>query len=122
MKTAELSGALLDFWIAKTEQKKPYLSVVDGQCRIGWSLDKVPCQSNPGIIYSPSNNWEQGGPLIERERINIVSPRHDYWAASPKDKTYIGQQVGETPLIAAMRAYVASKFGDQVPDLEQLGS
>lgn len=63
----------------------------------------------------PSTDWEMGGPIIERERITV---RADFsteqpgeWAAMCKAGGY-GE--GPTFLIAAMRAYVASKLGDEV--------
>lgn len=43
---------------------------------------------------------------------------HIDWAASVDDPqvAYTVQYFGETPLVAAMRAYVASKFGEEVND------
>lgn len=65
-----------------------------------------------------STDWAQGGPIIEREGINLVhqGDAHD-WDASLWD--YAEQDwhlhtEGPTPLIAAMRCYVASKLGDEV--------
>ena len=61
--------------------------------------------------FLPSTRWEHGGPIIEREGISIVlmgaanRPLDDYWAAECGDS----RGVGRTPLIAAMRAFVASK-------------
>jgi hypothetical protein len=60
--------------------------------------------------YDPSTNWEHGGPIIERERINLWNEGHD-WEASLYGKHIVW---GETPLVAAMRCYVASKLGDEV--------
>lgn len=69
-----------------------------------------------------SSNWANGGPIIERERINLVSQgdAHD-WVASRWDyeaSDWTGHTPGPTPLIAAVRCYVASKLGDvvEVPD------
>lgn len=68
--------------------------------------------------YIPSEDWEQGGPIIEQEMINLVSQgdAHD-WVASRWDyeaSDWAGHITGPTPLIAAMRAFVASKLGDVV--------
>jgi hypothetical protein len=60
--------------------------------------------------YNPSRDWMQGGPIIERERINLWNEGHD-WEASLYGKHIVW---GETPLVAAMRCYVASKLGDEV--------
>ena len=57
-----------------------------------------------------STDWAQGGPIIEREKIVLINPTfHHFGTEYPwlawKDEVY-GE--GETPLIAAMRCYVAS--------------
>lgn len=68
--------------------------------------------------FSPSTNWEHGGPIIEREEINIVAPSLDsvewerLWSADQHERQEI--YYGPTPLIAAMRAFCASKLGDEV--------
>ena len=69
-----------------------------------------------------STDWAQGGPIIERGGI-AISP-HDTlgWAAFQSHTAIDGviykDYFGPTPLIAAMRCYVASKLGDtvDVPD------
>jgi hypothetical protein len=110
MKTSELEGALLDYWVARAEGLDAELS--DGVCFI----------PRTGVIFRASTNWAQGGPIIERERIEI-NPRSDRgyweWCAVPllNDAEWWERfQYGITPLVAAMRAYVASKFGDEVAD------
>ena len=63
-----------------------------------------------GIPYwRPSKDWSQGGPIVEREGIDLASPSPIapewcamFWRSSNK-------QSGPTPLIAAMRCFVASK-------------
>ena len=76
-----------------------------------------------------STNWEQGGPIIEREDIsfrkyhNPTNEAHGkYYARVCREsgrivqwhKTTGHQMTGPTPLIAAMRCYVASKLGEEV--------
>lgn len=68
-----------------------------------------------GWGYTPSTDWAQGGPIIERERITV---RADFstvvrneWAAFG---AAVGYAEGPTPLIAAMRAYLAAKHGETV--------
>jgi hypothetical protein len=95
MKTSELTGAALDWAVAKCE---------------GYQLDLVPEGS-----YTPSTDWAQGGPIIEREAITVSegSPVAGLeWMACDRGSTHI--QHGPTYLIAAMRCYVASKLGDTV--------
>lgn len=72
--------------------------------------------SNQG---SPSTDWAVGGQIIDRERINLqpvysMDGRFLYWTA--KSREWVLDMDGPTPLIAAMRAYVASKFGEEVPE------
>lgn len=109
MKTSELTGALLDYWVARAAGVIP--------ARAGALLVD-------GKPYFPSTNWAHGGPIIEHARIEL---RHfnDGWCAQILNKPYFygtdystvgtGGRIN-TPLIAAMRCYVASKFGDEVPD------
>lgn len=72
-----------------------------------------PMRQDPKI-YSPSTDWHQGGAIIERERIDVVSSVYkDDWSAAA---TGSGQEWihGRTPLIAAMRCYVTVKLGSEV--------
>jgi hypothetical protein len=71
-----------------------------------------------------STDWAQGGPIIEREEISIEYGRAEFkseWIAYklglPDEDN---PQGGPTPLIAAMRCYVASKLGDEVEIPEEL--
>ena len=60
-----------------------------------------------------STDWAHGGPIIERERIATnYSAKRDCWFAENFLETCA--EGGQTPLIAAMRCYVASKLGDEV--------
>ena len=67
-------------------------------------------------LYSPSTNWVEGGPIIEREEICVLAPVRGLWRSRKEGRT----QYGPTPLIAAMRCYVASKLGDEVEVPEEL--
>ena len=69
--------------------------------------------------YSPFMGWALVGPIIEREGIQLhVNEASTEWLASRWG--YPKQQYGTTPLIAAMRCYVASKLGDEVNIPEEL--
>jgi len=61
-----------------------------------------------------SGDWSHGGPIIEREWIDLHCVDDSLWTAdcSTPDGLIMGS--GPTPLIAAMRCYVASKLGDQI--------
>lgn len=70
-------------------------------------------------------DWSQGGPIIERESIAII-PMLNGWEAQfePSDERFsedhLHLQTGPTPLIAAMRCFVASRLGDEVEVPEEL--
>ena len=73
--------------------------------------------------YSPSTNWDHGGPIIERERISVEwdhrSTTCTEWGAdvvhdSRDDGVGRTWAVGPTALIAAMRAFVSSRLGDEI--------
>jgi hypothetical protein len=114
MGTSELSGAALDYAVAKCEgielENGCYNRLlVDGRMSKGQSM------LTP---FTPSTDWAQGGAIIEREKINLlcrVDHNDGLWSAyiyrfSNKEQ-HITRYEGKTPLIAAMRCYVASKLG-----------
>jgi hypothetical protein len=72
--------------------------------------------------FSPSTDWAQGGPIIEREGITLFSTDDYEWAASYGATQFFRSEMptSPTPLIAAMRCYVASKLGDEVDIPEEL--
>jgi hypothetical protein len=120
-KVAELEGALLDAAVAKAEglpfvlEPRPGLtsSVV---CALRRDNPEFPELNRS--LWAPSTSWLQGGPIIEREH-GMVAPelmpdRPLYWVARMGRDLTRWQSFGPTPLIAAMRAYVASKLGEKV--------
>lgn len=73
--------------------------------------------------YSPYTSWSMFGPIIERERIFCKPTINRGWRSYQRDPFGNGicnSQYGPTPLIAAMRCYVASKLGDEVEVPEEL--
>ena len=107
MKTNELIGAALDWAVAKCEGEE--VRLIKGQLETLWTDNG----------YKPSTDWAQGGPIIEREKITIFQTGRDWMGYIWEDT----ESFGPTPLIAAMRCYVASKLGDEVtlpPELEQI--
>jgi len=116
MKTSELTGAALDWAVAKCEggtglwydSVATYWITIDGKDR---ALSKGWAQS-----YQPSTDWGDGGPIIEREKIG-VNPEYlpcSGWVSDTKTISEKTHQHGPTPLVAAMRCYVASVLGDEV--------
>ena len=126
MKTSELTGAALDWAVAKCE------GVTDEWREDGPFLwNGVPCIRSGGhdVNYRPSTEWWLGGPIIEREAISIAADTAGMfdtfvWFASVDDilvdaEDAIGVR-GPTPLIAAMRCYCCAKLGDEVEVPEEL--
>jgi hypothetical protein len=71
------------------------------------------------LCYSTS--WAQGGPIIEREKIQInPSISSDAWGAANPSKDQCVWVWAETPLIAAMRCFVASRLGKEVEVPDEL--
>jgi hypothetical protein len=105
MKTSELSGVQLDWAVAQCEKHE-----VKFECNLLFFSDKLQ-MLDYGIVYRPSKDWEYGGPIIEREWIS-VSVEDDTWKASNSWGHFPLE--GPTPLVAAMRCYVASKLGQEV--------
>ncbi len=119
IKTADLTGAALDWAVAKAEGPSSVATCYYDDAGLPQWLEEA--EHNE---WTPSTNWAQGGPIIEREFIQFrptgpVGAR--WWIACPADAPYWEQTCeGETPLIAAMRCFVASKLGDEVEVPEEL--
>ncbi len=106
-KVSELTRSQLDYWVARAE---------------GADHERA---LREAANYRPSENWAQGGPIIERNLIEIAILSGE-WAACVNagfplhnchwidDDGF--EQRGPTQLIAAMRAFVASKFGETLPE------
>ncbi len=69
-------------------------------------------------------DWSQGGPIIERERVLVEPFGAGVWRAAKADEDNFTRRHysyrGPTPLIAAMRCFVASRLGDTVEVPEEL--
>ncbi len=127
-KTAELVGPALDWAVAKCEKRSLTFAgrkwPTDGATAVEyapWAVSPVIHGAGPYVAslchaqFSPSTDWSQGGPIIDREGIELKRSmtKPFVWAAfayrSPR-----AHRCGPTPLIAAMRCFVASKMGDEV--------
>ena len=115
MKTSELTGAALDWAVAKCEGK------AQGHPPLGERRDLAEGITPYGVKAAMhySTNWAQGGPIIEREGLTIgkVTNSPNEWSAESFQDDGVRVKYlryGPTPLIAAMRCYVASKLGDEV--------
>jgi hypothetical protein len=123
VKTQKLSGPALDWAVAKCEgrdvqvYKREYGAIFD-----------IHVKQVNADFYEPSTRWSQGGPIVERERINILYFGDEIWQARMHEKpethgcTSVIQHyaIGHTPLAAAMRTVVASKLGEEVDIPDEL--
>lgn len=126
VKTKYLSGKALDWVVARIE---------------GVEYSDVTTYNGIGQEFPPthySTNWDLAGPIIEREHIDIrhtftrgryrTSESTDAVNASiylPNGSTQfepseVVHEYGETPIIAALRCFVASILGDEVEVPEEL--
>ena len=108
MKVDELLGPALDWAVAKCEGKEVRAWAVHR--RLG--------------RYHYSNDWAQGGVILEREKIGLdYYPDGSHvdggaWGAATNEGTI--HVLGPTALVAAMRCYVLSKVGSDVEIPEEL--
>ena len=137
MKTSELTGTALDWAVATAEKMSWWtLRTADWDSNLGytdWVLDRDGVlkkfvfdgsRSRAGYwaeheSFMPSTDWSQGGPIIEREFIWLEGDYNE-WNARIHDNGDRFFVEGPTPLIAAMRCFVASKLGDEVDVPEEL--
>lgn len=122
IKTSELSGVALDWAVGIAVGE-------DVQVGPGKKQLSVKCQV-PGLLscWSPSTNWSQGGTLIDQfdvyfdryplDQSGFVVARigMDYQAGS----NYFNNPSSPNRLIAACRAIVSAKLGDEVDVPEEL--
>ena len=118
IKTADLIGPALDWVVAQCESVEvEYIN--DGITRCLLRYHHSP-------VYRPSVDWSQGGPLIERERLEIRCNDYEWQAfcfGFPVSRAHSGTRtwaVGSTPLIAACRCFVESRLGAEVDVPDEL--
>lgn len=122
VKTQDLSGAALDWAVAKAEKveglvthkgRPAFEKEFDPDC---WADDSCLKAFKCWQYYAPSAEWSQGGPLIEKYKIDIGAPlenKNGPWNAATEWGHPMGYK-GDTPLIAACRAIVSSVLGETV--------
>lgn len=97
MKISELSGAALDWAVARAEG-----------------------EYKPVAVPAYSTDWAHGGPIIEREGMTVALDAFGWEARHYDGESEPWVFIGDTLLIAAMRCYAASKLGDEVEIPEEL--
>lgn len=112
IKTSELDGNALDWAVAQCAGVPVHI--------LSSRLLKAVYHNEYGAgRFQPSKKWEHAGPIIEREGIEIHrrSDPVDSWSAFGSHQVY---GIGPTPIVAAMRCYVAGRLGDEVQVPEEL--
>lgn len=132
IKTAELTGKALNYAVAVAEgytvRNNP---TFDGKLKSGFWVEVKKPKAAPWLELNWLNYcvaWSYGGQIIERGQLTVEpiywKEELIHWSAYGHNLKYDEQgeyiegsdhkQTGPTPLIAAMRCYVASKLGTEV--------
>jgi hypothetical protein len=118
MKVSELTGAMLNYWVARAEGiPASQLKII----QVPRTENQIVVWQKPGqghiayreTVLAYSTDWAQGGPLIEKH-IETLYENGDHWGARTHSRA-IGA-IGATPLQAICRAVVRAAFGDEVPN------
>lgn len=121
MRTADLTGAPLDYWTARAEG----VPAADLELR----AVQRPDPRTPGTIcvrkigslalmrIDYSTNWALCGPLVEKHEMEFRAYAADSWAAGMPKLGFHKRSTGSTAMIAICRAVVRAAFGDEVEDL-----
>lgn len=136
MRVSELTGALLDYWVARAEGVPAEQLTIrriqrSTECHVvrDW-VRNDPIIGRDIVVLAPSTNWAQGGPLIQKYKISINDPseeraRENKWAAWFSDPAHDPENIliysfwgyADTPLQAICRAVVRAAFGDEVEEV-----
>lgn len=147
IKTSELEGGALDWAVARLESEASPTGMNSAEILLYRSKAASAFSYKPHAI-SYSTDWAAGGQIIERENITVICAEGEYssdtgrysvfWVAEKgaltANEVYGSQgdnygskyeidedgMSGPTPLIAAMRCYVASKLGPKVDIPDEL--
>lgn len=118
IRVADATGPVLDWLVLTLETHED----------AAWYLEDGVLMEEHGEAsapFCPSTNWARGGPIIEREKFDLVwdTGRGEEWTCFANDSDDANNSIvttGPTPLIAAMRCYCCSKLGDEVDIPEEL--
>ena len=109
MKTSELNDIALDWAVATIEEPSSMkYGVAD------WVEQRRRNSRHGEFLYRYHQSWAQAGPIIEREKL-ILGYIGEIWECRYFEGIkFKSCEYGPTPLIAAMRCFVASKLGNEV--------
>ena len=109
MDVKRLNGRLLNYWVAQSAALALLAGDAHRQQRQPW---------DSGLWHphscNPANDWSHAGPIISAEWLAIDDMLVEWfgvqWSHIPA--------VADHPLTWFLRAYVATRFGDEVEDLD----
>jgi hypothetical protein len=111
MRVTSLEGAMLDFWVAKSENLKLLPAIPEeGQIHVNGGEYWHP------NTFHPSSDWSQGGAIIASEWYAIEDALIEWFGPH---WSFV-EAITESPLKWLMRAYVKTKFGDEVEEVERV--
>lgn len=113
-KTSELTGAALDWAVAAALGLNPILGqYCDEDLCFYWCFRVSEFLEG----YSPSTNWAQGGPLVDKYLYWLEQQDKNLWAVAA-----VGGEIqyGATILIAICRGVVSCKLGEDVDVPDEL--
>lgn len=122
MKTADLTGAMLDYYVARAEGvpvAELEIRAIGTLCVRNFPVAgmRVPMT----LVLDYSTNWALTGPLLEKHFVEVFCNRAPLvWSGfitKYKPHIHTFQESGPTPLIAICRALVRAAFGNEVDDL-----
>lgn len=137
VRTESLQGPALNWAVASIVYNDHVIKVCNEE---GWPSRWIEVENFPGSApmyfrYYPSQDWKDGGPILGRYLAGVFK----YNKLDPGEPDTFGAHVvvirtdwrgdplnvvickgGTTPLIAAMRCFVASKLGDEIDVPEEL--
>ena len=110
------AGPLLDYWVAMAAG---YVPVYQPDSADGPRVCISKCHDQGELVpvapraFRPSTSWSDGGPFIEREKIDLVHDFGRWMARHERREDYSRADI--SPLVTAMRAYLMREYGDEVP-------
>lgn len=132
VKVSELQGAALDFAVTKCLLEQGFNTwpvhcggyIGNGRKVLTAPPYHTTVAKDRYYFFHPTDfsaDWAKAGPIIERESISLVPEEGmESWIAACTFRQGVDWMSGQTPLIAAMRCYVASKLGDEVEIPDEL--
>jgi hypothetical protein len=129
IKTSNLTGAALDWAVATCEgyDAHSYMRNIDIIRGVNGKCTGIQVPTNRQYVwFAPSKSWADGGPIIEREGIELIcnltateaarfKEANADWQAFYRDKRSTeDRSFSTTPLVAAMKAFVRRRLGDEI--------